>query len=75
MVSVAQLVEHRSVAPRVAGSNPVAHPNFPNYFSSSSIASIMFPDLVAAVEEPERTVGDTATGEIYFVTGEWISAT
>jgi hypothetical protein len=26
MVSVAQLVEHRSVAPRVAGSNPVAHP-------------------------------------------------
>ena len=25
-VSVAQLVEHRSVAPRVAGSNPVAHP-------------------------------------------------
>lgn len=26
-VSVAQLVEHRSVAPRVAGSNPVAHPN------------------------------------------------
>ena len=27
MVSVAQLVEHRSVAPRVAGSNPVAHPN------------------------------------------------
>ncbi len=29
-VSVAQLVEHRSVAPRVAGSNPVAHPNFFN---------------------------------------------
>jgi hypothetical protein len=29
-VSVAQLVEHRSVAPRVAGSNPVAHPNFLN---------------------------------------------
>src|SRR5271168_2488732 len=28
-VSVAQLVEHRSVAPRVAGSNPVAHPNQP----------------------------------------------
>jgi hypothetical protein len=28
VVSVAQLVEHRSVAPRVAGSNPVAHPNF-----------------------------------------------
>ena len=27
LVSVAQLVEHRSVAPRVAGSNPVAHPN------------------------------------------------
>src|SRR5271156_2096576 len=27
-VSVAQLVEHRSVAPRVAGSNPVAHPSF-----------------------------------------------
>jgi hypothetical protein len=27
-VSVAQLVEHRSVAPRVAGSIPVAHPNF-----------------------------------------------
>jgi hypothetical protein len=26
-VSVAQLVEHRSVAPRVAGSIPVAHPN------------------------------------------------
>src|SRR5271154_5965403 len=26
-VSVAQLVEHRSVAPRVAGSNPVAHPS------------------------------------------------
>jgi hypothetical protein len=30
VVSVAQLVEHRSVAPRVAGSNPVAHPNSPN---------------------------------------------
>ena len=28
VVSVAQLVEHRSVAPRVAGSNPVAHPNY-----------------------------------------------
>jgi hypothetical protein len=27
VVSVAQMVEHRSVAPRVAGSNPVAHPN------------------------------------------------
>lgn len=26
-VSVAQLVEHRSVAPRVVGSNPIAHPN------------------------------------------------
>jgi hypothetical protein len=25
-VSVAQLVEHRSVAPRVVGSNPIAHP-------------------------------------------------
>jgi hypothetical protein len=28
-VSVAQLVEHRSVEPRVAGSNPVAHPTPP----------------------------------------------
>ena len=27
VVSVAQLVEHRSVAPRVVGSNPIAHPN------------------------------------------------
>ena len=25
-VSVAQLVEHRSVAPNVVGSNPIAHP-------------------------------------------------
>jgi hypothetical protein len=25
-VSVAQLVEHRSVEPRVVGSNPIAHP-------------------------------------------------
>ena len=32
-VSVAQLVEHRSVAPRVAGSNPVAHPKTPNRFN------------------------------------------
>src|SRR5579864_1711375 len=30
VVSVAQLVEHRSVAPRVAGSNPVAHPKTSN---------------------------------------------
>jgi hypothetical protein len=28
-VGVAQLVERRSVAPNVAGSNPVSHPNFP----------------------------------------------
>ena len=28
VVSVAQLVEHWIVDPRVAGSNPVAHPNF-----------------------------------------------
>ena len=28
MVGVAQLVEHRIVAPEVAGSNPVAHPTF-----------------------------------------------
>jgi hypothetical protein len=27
VVGVAQLVERRSVAPNVAGSNPVAHPN------------------------------------------------
>jgi hypothetical protein len=27
LVSVAQLVEHRSVAPRVVGSIPIAHPN------------------------------------------------
>ncbi len=26
VVSVAQLVEHRTVAPRVVGSNPTAHP-------------------------------------------------
>jgi hypothetical protein len=32
-VSVAQLVEHRSVAPRVAGSNPVAHPNSLNVYN------------------------------------------
>jgi hypothetical protein len=29
VVSVAQLVEHRSVAPRVVGSNPIAHPKPP----------------------------------------------
>jgi hypothetical protein len=29
VVSVAQPVEHRSVEPRVAGSNPVAHPKLP----------------------------------------------
>ena len=28
VVGVAQLVERRSVAPNVAGSNPVSHPNF-----------------------------------------------
>jgi hypothetical protein len=28
MVSVAQPVEHRSVEPRVVGSNPIAHPNY-----------------------------------------------
>ena len=28
MVGVAQLVERRSVAPNVAGSIPVSHPNF-----------------------------------------------
>jgi hypothetical protein len=33
VVSVAQLVEHRSVAPRVAGSNPVAHPNISFLFT------------------------------------------
>jgi hypothetical protein len=31
VVSVAQLVEHRSVAPRVVGSNPIAHPNSPHH--------------------------------------------
>ncbi len=29
VVGVAQLVERRSVAPNVAGSSPVSHPNFP----------------------------------------------
>jgi hypothetical protein len=38
VVSVAQLVEHRSVAPRVAGSNPVAHPS-----SLSNLASWQIP--------------------------------
>ena len=28
-VGVAQLVERRTVAPKVAGSNPVSHPNHP----------------------------------------------
>ena len=39
VVSVAQLVEHRSVAPRVVGSNPIAHPKTPienRTFNSSS---------------------------------------
>ncbi len=31
MVGVAQLVEHRIVAPEVAGSIPVAHPTFQLY--------------------------------------------
>ncbi len=30
MVSVAQLVELRIVAPAVVGSNPIAHPNWPS---------------------------------------------
>jgi hypothetical protein len=29
LVGVAQLVERRTVAPNVAGSNPVSHPNHP----------------------------------------------
>ncbi len=32
MVGVAQLVERRSVAPNVAGSIPVSHPNFHFHF-------------------------------------------
>lgn len=36
VVGVAQLVEHRTVAPNVVGSNPIAHPtrssgSFPQY--------------------------------------------
>ena len=31
VVGVAQLVERRSVAPNVAGSNPVSHPNFTKF--------------------------------------------
>ncbi len=33
MVGVAQLVERRSVAPNVAGSIPVSHPNFKTFVS------------------------------------------
>jgi hypothetical protein len=31
VVGVAQLVERRSVAPNVAGSNPVSHPNLTKF--------------------------------------------
>ncbi len=39
MVGVAQLVERRSVAPNVAGSIPVSHPNLQRHFLSR-IASL-----------------------------------
>src|SRR6266403_2456759 len=35
VVGVAQLVERRSVAPNVAGSSPVSHPNFPTFLITS----------------------------------------
>jgi hypothetical protein len=31
VVGVAQLVEHRTVAPNVVGSNPIAHPKMPEF--------------------------------------------
>ena len=31
MVGVAQLVERRTVAPNVVGSNPISHPNFSKF--------------------------------------------
>jgi hypothetical protein len=33
VVSVAQPVEHRSVEPRVVGSNPIAHPSYPTEYT------------------------------------------
>ena len=36
VVGVAQLVERRSVAPNVAGSSPVSHPNFPTFLDVST---------------------------------------
>jgi hypothetical protein len=40
VVGVAQLVERRSVAPDVAGSIPVSHPNLTNFrFRSNSMLS------------------------------------
>lgn len=38
-VSVAQLVEHRSVAPRVVGSNPIAHPMYPSVVGQPPLES------------------------------------
>ena len=42
-MGVAQLVERRSVAPNVAGSNPVSHPNLPNANKNSIFLAVLHP--------------------------------
>jgi hypothetical protein len=61
-VGVAQLVERRSVAPNVAGSIPVSHPNFMSFDRQLDIlvailtAALVFLGCIFLVDVPQLLV-------------------
>ena len=65
MVSVAQLVELRIVAPAVEGSNPFVHPNYPPY-TADVVKLVYTPDLGSGAERRESSSLSIRT--IYFKT-------
>ena len=57
MVGVAQLVEHRIVAPAVVGSNPIVHPIFRNARLCLAFSFEVLADVVELVDTPDLGSG------------------
>lgn len=56
MVGVAQLVEHRIVAPAVVGSSPIVHPIFRSARHCLAFSFEAFADVVKLVDTPDLGV-------------------
>ena len=57
MVGVAQLVEHRIVAPAVVGSSPIVHPIFRSARHCLAFSFEAFADVVKLVDTPDLGSG------------------